>query len=220
MPSGSQNYEIEDLAETIPTHIKWGPDVLAKIALYIGVCWMALTLIPNTIWAPEVAQITYVIGLLGIWRFGWWFNHIIRATIYGKIVYPRMRKRAAVIWDGGWRPEEMHFMMTTFREHRDITERVIRGICDQIREAGVPGTIWLGSGDLFDEKIIEQHLRLIASDLDITLRIVRQNQPGKRIAISLILRAMVRAGMPDDALVVFMDGDFVIEPGAVCKCLP
>ncbi|MGI9405592.1 MAG: glycosyltransferase, partial [Hyphomicrobiaceae bacterium] len=42
----------------------------------------------------------------------------------------------------------------------------------------------------------------------------------KRIAISLILRAMVRAGMPDDALVVFMDGDFVIEPGAVCKCLP
>ncbi len=220
MRAVAQNYQIDDLSVPIPTREKWGPATLAKIALYLGICVMALTLIPNRIWDPEVAHITYVIGLLGIWRYGWWFNHTIRATIYGKIVYPRMRDRAARIWDGGWRPEEMHFMMTTFREHRDITERVIRGICDQIREAEIPGTIWLGSGDILDEKLIEDHLRLVASDLDITLRIVRQNLPGKRIAISLILRAMVRAGMRDDALVVFMDGDFVIEPGAVRKCLP
>jgi glycosyltransferase Alg8 len=38
-------------------------------------------------------------------------------------------------------------MMTTYKEHRDITEKVIRSICREIRDAGVPGTIWLGSGD-------------------------------------------------------------------------
>ncbi|MEO0620040.1 MAG: glycosyltransferase, partial [Pseudomonadota bacterium] len=216
----AQDYHIDDLGKKIPQHEKWSFSVLLTIGIYLGICFVALTLIPNTIWDPEVAHITYVIGILGIWRYGWWFNHTIRAMIYGKIVYPKLRTRAAEIWDGGWRPDEMHFMMTTFREHRDITERVVRGICDQVRESGVPGTIWLGSGDLYDEKLIEQHLRLIASDLDITLRIVRQNQPGKRIAISLILRAMVRAGMKDDALVIFMDGDFVIEPGAARKCLP
>ncbi|MEL6289057.1 MAG: glycosyltransferase [Pseudomonadota bacterium] len=216
----AQDYRFEDFAHRPSFAEKWGPRTLFAIALYIAVCFMALNLVPNTIWDPSVAHITYVIGILGIWRYGWWFNHTIRASIYGNVTYPRMRARASEIWDGGWRPEQLHFMMTTFREHRDITERVIRGICDQVREAGVPGTIWLGSGDLYDEKLIEQHLRLIASDLDITLRIVRQNQPGKRIAISLILRAMVRAGMPDDALVIFMDGDFVIEPGAVRKCLP
>jgi len=220
MRAVTQDYVIDDISIPVPPREKWSPVVLAQIALYLGVCLTALTLVPNTLWDPEVSHITYVIGTLGIWRYSWWFNHTIRATIYGNFVYPRMRDQAAQIWQDGWRPDELHFMMTTFREHRDITEQVIRGICCQIREAGVPGTIWLGSGDIFDEKIIEDHLRLVAPDLDITLRIVRQNMPGKRIAISLILRAMVRAGMSDDALVVFMDGDFVIEPGATRKCLP
>ena len=179
MRAVAQNYKIDDLAQPLPWHEKWGPATLSAIALYIGVCVMALSLIPNTIWAPEVAHITYVIGILGIWRYGWWFNHTIRALIYGRVVYPRMRDQAGEIWDGGWRPDELHFMMTTFREHRDITERVVRGIVDQIREAGVPGTIWLGSGDLYDEKVIEEHLRLIASDLDVTLRIVRQKPTGQ-----------------------------------------
>jgi len=40
------------------------------------------------------------------------------------------------------------------------------------------------------------------------------------MAISLILRAMSRSDMRDDDLVVFMDGDFVIAPGALRKCLP
>ena len=110
--------------------------------------------------------------------------------------------------------------MTTFREHREISEAVIRGICLQIREAGVPATIWLGSSELPDELKIARHLKLVASDLDITLKIIRQNQPGKRIAIALILRAMSRAGIGNDDMVVFMDGDFVMHPACLSKCLP
>ena len=215
-----QRFEIDDPTNRLSWRQKWSPDVLAKIAVYFGLCYLALTLLPNTIWDADIKEITYVIGILGIWRYSWWFTHTIRAFIFGRRVYPRMRDRAAALWDSGWRPRHMHFMMTTFREHRDITENVIRGICDQIREAGVPGTIWLGSGDIFDERIIGEQLRLIASDLDITLHIVRQNLPGKRIAIALVLRAISRAAIPEDDLIVFMDGDFVIAPGALRKCMP
>ncbi len=199
---------------------KWTPLAIFKLVLYIGVCFMALTLLPNTIWDPELREVTYVIGILGIWRYSWWLNHAIRARIYGRRVYPSLREEADALWRSGWRPRHMHFLITTYREDRETTEAVIRGICQQIREAGVPGTIWLGSGDIVDEQIMARHLDLVASDLDITLRIVRQNVPGKRMAIALILRAMARAGVGGDDLVTFMDGDFVIAPGALRRCLP
>ena len=110
--------------------------------------------------------------------------------------------------------------MTTFREHREISEAVIRALCSEFREAGVPATIWLGSSELEDEQKISRYLKLVGSDLDVTLRIIRQNQPGKRVAIALILRAMSRAGLGRDDIVMFMDGDFVVHKGMVRKCTP
>jgi glycosyltransferase Alg8 len=211
---------LEDPTRTIPWREKWSPSVLLTIAVYFCCCYIAFQQLPNTIWDPDIEQITYVIGFLGIWRYTWWITHAVRARIYGHLVYPKVAERAAEVWAGGWRPKHLHFMMTTFKEHRDITEAVIRGIVSQIRDAGVPATLWLGSGDIYDEDIIAEHLELIASDLDITFRIVRQNVSGKRMAIALVLRAMSRHGIDDDDLVVFMDGDFVIGRGSLKKCLP
>ncbi|MDH3740172.1 MAG: glycosyltransferase family 2 protein [Hyphomicrobiales bacterium] len=199
---------------------KWNLTVLLQIALYITVCIIFLSLVPNKLFDPEIRQVTYVIGFLGCWRFSWWFTHAVRAMIYSKYVYPRMRAEGNRVLDGGWRPKHLHFMMTTYKEHRSITEGVVRGIVVQIREAGIPATIWLGSGDKFDEDIIEDHLRSVGNDLDITLNIIRQNVGGKRMAIGLVLRAMSRANVPDDDIVVFMDGDFIMESNAVRSCLP
>jgi glycosyltransferase Alg8 len=213
-------YEYDDPAKPLPFQVKWSPGVIARLLIYAAICFIAVVLTPNTIWDSNVQQFTYVIGILGIWRYTWWMTHAARARIFGWIVYPRMAARAAAVWRTGWRPKHLHFMMTTFREERDITEAVIRGIVAQVRDAGVPATLWLGSGDRFDEDIIERHLRLIASDLDITFHIVRQIVPGKRMAIATVLRAMSRAGLTYDDLVVFMDGDFIMAPDALRRCLP
>ncbi|MEQ1712966.1 MAG: glycosyltransferase, partial [Hyphomicrobium sp.] len=207
-------------AVPLPIGEKWSPAVQMKIWTYFAVCFIALSLAPNSIWDPTAQEFVYVIGLLGIWRYLWWFNHWMRALVFANVAYPRMRDRAAEVWDSGWRPRHIHIQMTTFREHREISEAVIRSLCCEIRDAGVPATIWLGSSERSDEDKIARHLRLVGSDLDITLRIVRQNQPGKRVAIALILRAMSRAGLGKDDFVIFMDGDFVLHPGAIRKCYP
>ncbi len=199
---------------------KWNANVLLNIGLYICICAMFLSLVPNKLFDPEVRQVTYVIGFLGVWRFSWWFTHAVRAAIYARMVYPRMREMGEKVWAEGWRPRHIHFMMTTYKEERAITESVIRGIVTQVREAGVPATIWLGSGDRYDEDIIENQLNLTAADLDITLHIIRQNVGGKRMAIGLVLRAMSRNMVPDDDIVVFMDGDFIMAPKSVARCLP
>ncbi|MCB1519434.1 MAG: glycosyltransferase [Hyphomicrobiaceae bacterium] len=159
-------------------------------------------------------------GVLGIWRYSWWMTHWMRALYFANVKYPRMRDAAAQTWARGWRPRHVHFQMTTFREHREISEAVIRAIVSEIRSVGVPATIWLGSSEASDEQRIARHLKLVGQDCDITLRIIRQNQPGKRVAIALILRAMSRAGLGRNDIVIFMDGDFVLHPGALRKCIP
>ena len=197
---------------------KWTPKILLQIFLYFSLCFIAMDALPNTLWDPELRAVTLLIGILGIWRFSWWFNHAVRAQIYGRIVYPRLREQADALWAEGWRPRHVHFMMTTFREHREVTEKVIQGLCAQLREIEVPGTLWLGSGDIYDERIIEEYLRLYAQDLDLEYVMVRQNQPGKRIAIGLVLRAMNRSNIHRDDVIVFMDGDCILDHGCVAKC--
>lgn len=212
--------ELEDPSIPVPRAEKWSPLVQFKILTYYTVCFIALSLVPNQIWDSQTNELVYVIGVFGIWRYAWWGNHFLRAKIFEKITYRRMRDQAAELWDSGWRPRHIHIQMTTFREHREISEAVIRSLVAEIREAGVPATIWLGSSELSDEQKISRHLQLVGNDCDITLRIIRQNQPGKRVAIALILRAMSRAGLGKDDLVIFMDGDFVFHPGLVRKCTP
>ena len=216
----AQSYAIDDPTWRPTFWQRWTPKACLQIALYIGVCFVAIDALPNTVWDSQTRTITFTIGLLGIWRYGWWFTHAVRALIYGSLVYPRLRARGEAAWQSGWRPRHLHFMFTTFREHRDITEKVIRSICREVEQSGVPGTIWLGSGDRYDEEIIESYLRRFASHLDITLRIIRQNQPGKRLAIGLVLRAMNRGPVEPDDLIVFMDGDFVLGEGCIGKCMP
>lgn len=211
---------IDDPSQEISFAEKWSPSIQLRLWLYFCTCFILLSMLPNSIWDPEAHEIVYVIGLLGIWRYAWWFNHWMRALVYEKLTYPKKRDMAAALWDSGWRPRHIHVQMTTFREHREISEAVIRGLCREIREAGVPATIWLGSSEAEDEQKISRYLKLIGSDLDITLRIIRQNQPGKRIAIALILRAMSRAGLDKNDFVIFMDGDFVFHPGMIRKCYP
>ncbi|MEO1000821.1 MAG: glycosyltransferase, partial [Pseudomonadota bacterium] len=199
---------------------KWSPRVLLQLSIYFGICAAGLLTLPNSLYDPELREVIFVMGMLGIWRYSWWFTHAVRAAIFGRFVYPAMRAAGEAEWTGGWRPRHLHFMMTTYKEHREITERVVRAILTEIRASGCPGTIWLGSSDRSDEDIIASLLKREAASDDVTLRIIRQNVSGKRAAIGLVLRAMSRLGVQDDDLVVFMDGDFVMAPGAIRRCLP
>lgn len=211
---------IDDPTEWPKGFAKWTPAALTHIFLYLSTCLLAILLLPNRLWDPQIREVTFVIGLLGLWRYGWWFTQAMRAMIYGRLVYPRLRKKGNAVWDSGWRPNHLHFMMTTYMEHRDITEKVLRSILLQIQSAGVPGTIWLGSAVRFDEDIVSDFIRREGADLNVTLKIVRQNVSGKRAAIGLVLRAMSRSSVGPDDLVVFMDGDFILADGAIGACMP
>jgi len=201
---------------------KWTPVFLTNyLALWAAVMMIAV-LMPNRFLTPEVRSITITLGMLGLWRFGWWFLHALRAEYYRRLKWPPMRRAASALWAGGWRPRRVHIQMTTYFEEPAITRAVIGSILQQVRRERVPVSLWIGTGSAYDELIIREYVETHAADLPpgmAELTFVRQNQPGKRMAIGLILRGMARRGVDPDDLVIFMDGDAVYGGDVLEKTL-
>lgn len=215
--------QLRGLSGPAPTGFqRWHPrQILLLMGMALALGWL-LTHVTNRFFNPELAHITVILGALGIWRFSWWFTHAVRAEIYQRTKFPEMRARASALWQQGWRPRRLHIQMTTYFEEPAITKRVIGSILGQIRIEKIPTTLYIGTGSSYDEMIIrefvETHAADIADDLA-ELVFVRQNQPGKRMAIGLILRAINRAGVDPDDLVIFMDGDALYATDVLEKTL-
>lgn len=188
---------------------KWPLVRLFQFVFLLGFLMWAMVFWPNNFLNPDLLTVTFILGGLGLWRFGWWFTHAVRAEVFARCKWPGMRRRAQAVWQSGWRPRRLHIQMTTYYEEPAITRRVIGSILGQIRREGIPTTLWIGTGSSYDEEIITRFVRTHGADLDDDLVFLRQNQPGKRMAIGMILRAMNRAGIGSDDLVIFMDGDAV-----------
>ncbi len=199
---------------------EWRAQDMLNLFLLLAALYFLITSVPNRIWQNESLQLAAALSVIGLWRYGWWFTHFVRAQIFSNFVFPRQRRQANALWNEGWRPGHLYFMMTTYREDKEVTERVLASILREIRSVGVPVKLFVGSGDCYDEKIIENFLQIHAHDIDLDTVIVRQNKPGKRFAIGLVLRAMSRHGVGGNDPVVFMDGDTILGRDCLQKCLP
>ena len=190
-------------------------------ALYLLVLLVAAIHLPKSVTKYYDTQLALIgFGVIGTWRYCWWLNHIIRAFIYGYIIFPRRRLKADHLWASGWRPKRLLFMMTTFQELQTTTETVLQSILNECMGLAVPITLFIGTGADSDEANIESFFAKQKVNFSFEVVIVRQKKPGKRYAIGETLRAMVRHGLSVEDLVVFMDGDTFFEPGCLRLCLP
>lgn len=198
---------------------KWHPKFLLDLLIVVAVLSIIATLLPNRFFDPQFRAVSLVLGLLGFWRFSWWFNHWLRSEYYGKFTWPKIRAKADALWAKGWRPGHLHIQMTTYHEAPAITRLVIGSILEQVRQERIPTTLWIGTGSAFDETVIRDFVDIHGADLDMELVFLRQNQPGKRMAIGLIVRGISRYLTDPDDLVIFMDGDAAFGSGVLRKCL-
>lgn len=207
------NAWLRDLGRPAPRGLrKWTPAFLFHYVALWSLIAMVAVVMPNRFVTPELGTVTITLGFLGLWRFGWWFTHAVRAEYFRRWKFPPMRRAASALWAAGWRPRRVHIQMTTYFEEPAITRAVIGSILHQIRRERIPTSLWIGTGSAHDELIIREFVETHGADLPpgmADLIFVRQNQPGKRMAIGLILRGMARRGVDPDDLVIFMDGDAV-----------
>ena len=193
---------------------------LYGLTVYGAVILAVLAAVPAHTWDRIGSRLFITIGVVGVWRYSWWLMHAARSVIYGRIRFPRLRRACERLWLDGWRPARVNYIVTTFMERPETTEAVMAAIVDECRTTGIPTRIYLGSGLPKDEQVARDFLLRTARQLELELVIVRQNRPGKRAALGLALRALSRAGLHPDEPVVFMDGDTILLPGFLRRCLP
>lgn len=196
---------------------KWTPALLFNYAALGSVIATLAVMTPNRFFNPDLRHITLALGILGTWRFGWWFTHACRAEYFRRLKWPPIRRAASAHWASIWHPRRVHIQMTTCYEQPAITRAGIGSILQQIRRERIPVSLWIGTGSAHDEMIIREYVETHGADIPVGLAeliVVRQNQPGKRMAIGLILR-----GMDPDDLVIFMDGDAVYGHDVMEKTL-
>lgn len=191
------------------------------LALYLLVIVFIVINLPKNVSIYQENHAAIIsFGVIGIWRYCWWINHIIRSFIYRLIVFPNRRLKANQLWDSGWRPKRLLFMMTTFRERQSTTELVLKSILDECHQVAVPVKLFIGTGSESDEHIIELFFAKQKLAIPFEIIMVRQKLPGKRYAIGETLRAMHSHGLEEQDPVIFMDGDTYFESGCLRQCLP
>ena len=89
---------LSDLQRPARTGIaKWNVrQIFGLVAIGIALIWL-LPHLPNRFFARDVMHLTITLGVLGIWRFSWWFTHAVRAEIYRRVKFTKMHARASVV---------------------------------------------------------------------------------------------------------------------------
>ena len=72
-----------------------------RLATLIALNILLLAYLPNRIWEPTDRLLIVTLGVLAIWRYGWWSLHLVRSSIYARLVFPKLRRRAEKAWSHG-----------------------------------------------------------------------------------------------------------------------
>ncbi len=195
-------------------HFTWYGEDIVKIYLYLMLIAVGVLALPHGL--GHAHRAFFVVGTIGVWRYGWWFLNLWRSRQFVHHTYPKMSARADALWHSGWRPHHVHILMITYHEKRRLTEAFLSAVVKEMRRDNLKGTLWV-CGAEEDERVVTSWMEATQySALDVML--VRQPPSGKRVAIGTALRAMSRRGVHSDDVAFLMDGDSIMDQNAMRKC--
>jgi glycosyltransferase Alg8 len=190
------------------------------LMLYFCAAWLLVWYMPSDPQHMLRDKSVTLLATIGLWRYGWWFINLIRAFIYEFIVFPQMRHKADALWDSGWRPEHVYFVIASYKEEKETTENLLKAMLSECRDVGVPATLFL-SASPDDEFIVRDYVNAhVEANLAFNVVAIRQTLPDKRMALGQCLRSMSRSGVIANAPVILMDGDALMTSGCLRKCVP
>lgn len=194
-----------------PNWLGWSCYVLAFLALIL--------LLPSTGLDPEVRRFVPLVGVIAGWRYGWQTIHQIRALLYRRRAFPRLRAMAGTI-DAAETTPHVYFLITSYRMEAEANLSAYRALFRDVIDFGVPATIVAAITDGGDEMLIERLFASMAPTDRVSLVLMRQAGTGKRDAMAAGLRAISRRNPAPGSAVVLMDGDVVLPAGTLARSLP
>jgi mannuronan synthase len=142
-----------------------------------------------------------------------------RALYYRGVVFPRWRRAADRLGEAG-AASQVYILIATYRIHAETTARVYQAAIAEAIRYGRPVTIVAAIVEVGDQRLIKRVFQQIGPPAAVRLAFTRRPPIGKRHQIACSLRAISRLRPPNDAAVVFMDGDTLLTPGSLARSLP
>ncbi len=190
-----------------------------SVLVYFALLVLALTTLPVNALDHDSQRFIFVIGFVGVWRYGWAVNHFARSLVYRRVVFPRLRRRMDALGDAAL-PEHVYLLVTSFRIETDTTVRVYRSVIEEAVACGRPTTVVASLVDRADEQLVRRLYRLLSPPDRVSLVIVRRPGTGKRDALASGFNAIARLNPVPSAVVAVVDGDSMLPPGLVRRCAP
>lgn len=135
------------------------------------------------------------------------------------MVFPRWRRAADRLGEAG-AASQVYILIATYRIHAETTARVYQAAIAEAIRYGRPVTIVAAIVEVGDQRLIKRVFQQIGPPAAVRLAFTRRPPIGKRHQIACSLRAISRLRPPNDAAVVFMDGDTLLTPGSLARSLP
>ncbi len=202
--------------------IRFNKNLLGHAAYLLALVAFTVSL-PSSLWDPESRNFILIIGYIALWRYSWWGINLVRFLIYEKRVFPRWR---AIInqRQSELMPSHVYLLVTSFRIDTQTT-RLVYDSC--LREAvnfnskhHIPVSIVASIVEKSDEVLIKKLFALHRPSPTVKLIFTRIGGTGKRDALAYGFRAISKTCPPGDAVAAVIDGDSMLEPDLIEKCVP
>jgi glycosyltransferase Alg8 len=199
------------------------PGHQARSSAAAGVAgWMALAAITLLLLAllPDeeigtTTQALLTVGLIGLWRWGWAAIHYIRAMIYRRRVFPRLRAAA----EHAPLPPALYVVVTSYRINPEMNAAVYGRLFDEALRLNLPCCVVACITDLADAEVLNRVFDRRRAHLaeGSALHLLPQDGTGKRSALVDAINLIQQLGPPPHAQLLLMDGDTLVEAGQLEK---
>lgn len=197
---------------------------LPPTIIYLSVALLVVAFLPARAWYFK-GHTLIAISLFGMWRYSWQVVHVIRHWWYRNHMFPKLRAAANAVSNP--HPQRLYIMVPSFKEDPNITEMVFESLVREARSIKSQVMIVASVGSDRESDFISRVVNGVRGGEDVDLLFMKQGQ-GKRVAMGHALRAIARDfnsptswhGDAENDVVIFMDGDTLLEPGTLEKCLP
>ncbi len=180
-------------------------------------------------WFSHRIEVLLALGSIGCWRWSWFALQSVRAILYRYWKFPRLRHEAAQSVARYGPVPEIAILAVTYKEKPWITRAVFESVFRELSTVeglSCPPKVVVATGNDADDKTVHGIYDECCSALhpaSVTWPpklVLLRDDTGKRPAIVSALRA-ITAGKPHpDSVVVFMDGDTLLQPGVMQRVLP
>lgn len=219
-----------DAAVPLRRGASWPLQLPLLVILLVGAAVLAGIVGHVLTWLSHRAEILLVLGGIGCWRWGWFIVQSIRAIIYRYWVFPRLRRESTQAVAQHGPVPEITILAVTYNEKPWITQAVFESVFRElgsVRGLVRPPKVVIATGCDADDEAIRRiysncggsSLRAGESLWPPELVLIR-GDTGKRPAIAGALREIAAGNPHEDGVVIFMDGDTLMQPGLMGKVLP